>query len=78
MFVLSMGMQKSASLLLTRYAINLIRSALPSNGQLEFEGLIRDGVLHGVGCFPWGAAKHNYGQQHKGKLLHIKQVFGKI
>lgn len=63
MFVLSMGMQKSASLLLTRYAINLIRSALPSNGQLEFEGLIRDGVLHGVGCFPWG------GWEHKRELL---------
>lgn len=63
MFVLSIGMQKSASLLLTRYTINLIRSAFPSNGQLEFEGLIRDGVLQGVGCFPWG------GWERKGELL---------
>jgi hypothetical protein len=36
---------------------------LPANGQLEFEGLIRDGVLEGVGCFPWG------GWEYKRELL---------
>jgi len=63
MFVLSFGMQKSASLLLTRYTINLLRMALPSNGHLEFEALIRDGVLQGGGCFPWG------GWEYKKDLL---------
>jgi hypothetical protein len=52
-FVLSFGMQKSASLLLTRYTIDLVRAVLPSNGQKAFEELISRGVIPGVGCFPW-------------------------
>ena len=63
MFVLSFGMQKSASLLLTRYTINLLRTALPSDGHKEFEALITKGVLEGVGCFPWG------GWEYKKELL---------
>jgi hypothetical protein len=45
MFSLSFGMQKSASSLLTRYAIDLLRAVFPSNGQDTFEGLVSDDVI---------------------------------
>ena len=53
MFMLSYGMQKSASSLINLYAIEIINAAFPSNGQQAFEDLIKRGVIEGVGCFPW-------------------------
>lgn len=53
MFVLRFGVQESASLLLTRYTIDLVHAAFPSNGQGSSEALISQGVIPGVRCFPW-------------------------
>jgi hypothetical protein len=60
MFILSFGMQKSASSLLTKYAIDLLRAVHPSTGQDAFEKLVSEDVIPGVGHFPWGGWEYKH------------------
>lgn len=51
MFILSAGMPKSSSTLLSLYQKNILEFTVPNNGQKEFERMIRDGEIKGVGAF---------------------------
>jgi hypothetical protein len=51
MFVLSVGMPKSGSTLLSLYQKGVLKRLMPNNGQAEFEQLIKEGKVNGIGIF---------------------------
>jgi len=51
MFILSAGMPKSSSTLLSLYQKNILEHSVQGNGQKEFEQCVKDGKVNGVGIF---------------------------
>ncbi len=51
MFILSAGLPKSGSTLLSLYQREILVRSLPGNGQLAFEEMISDGTVAGIALF---------------------------
>ena len=72
MFILSAGMPKSSSTLFSFYQKSILENSIIKNGQKEFEQLIKEGIIAGVGIFVYNLEL----PETLGKLTSLSEAIG--